>query len=122
MAKKTSVELRQRRHKRLRQKVTGTAVRPRLCVNRTLKHIHVQVIDDVARKTLVSVSTVQNDVASQIEGGKGSRVAARVVGTAVAEKAKAAGIDAIVFDHNGVGYHGVVQELAEAAREGGLEF
>jgi large subunit ribosomal protein L18 len=122
MAKKTSVQLRQRRHLRLRQKVTGTPVRPRLCVNKTLKHIHVQVIDDVAGKTLVSVSTLQNDVATQIDGGKGSKVAARVVGLAVAEKAKAAGIEAVVFDRNGVGYHGVVQELAEAAREGGLEF
>lgn len=122
MSKKTSVELRQRRHRRLRQKVTGTPVRPRLCVNRTLKHIHVQIIDDVAGKTLVSISTLQNDVATQIEGGKGSKAAARVIGTAIAEKAKAAGIDSIVFDHNGVGYHGVVQELAEAAREGGLEF
>lgn len=122
MAKKTSVQLRQRRHLRLRQKVTGTPVRPRLCVNKTLKHIHVQVIDDVAGKTLLSVSTLQNDVASQIDGGKGSKAAARVVGTAVAEKAKVAGIESIVFDRNGVGYHGVVQELAEAAREGGLEF
>ncbi|RYX80337.1 50S ribosomal protein L18 [bacterium] len=122
MSKKTSVQLRQRRHLRLRQKVSGTSARPRLCVNKTLKHIHVQVIDDVARVTLVSVSTLQSDVATQIEGGKGSKAAARVIGTVIAEKAKAAGIESVVFDRNGVAYHGVVQELAEAAREGGLEF
>ena len=122
MAKKTSVQLRQRRHLRLRQKVTGTPARPRLCVNKTLKHIHVQVIDDVNGKTLVAVSTVQKDVAAGIEGGKGSAAAARIVGASVAEKAKAAGIEAVVFDRNGVGYHGVVKELAEAAREGGLVF
>jgi large subunit ribosomal protein L18 len=122
MSKRNSVELRQRRHKRLRQKVKGTAARPRLHVNRTLKHIHVQIIDDVAGKTLVALSTMQTAISGQIEGGKGSVAAAKVVGTAIAERAKEQGIDAVVFDRNGVQYHGAVKELAEAAREAGLQF
>lgn len=122
MSKKTSVQLRKRRHLRLRNKVIGTATTPRLCVNRTLKHIHVQLIDDSSGKTLAAVSTVQKDVAAQIEGGKGSIAAAKVVGASIAEKAKAAGIESVVFDRNGVKYHGAVKELADAAREGGLQF
>ena len=122
MSKRNSVELRQRRHLRLRQKVKGTAARPRLHVNRTLKHIHVQIIDDVAGKTLVALSTIQPAIGGQIEGGKGSVAAAKVVGTAIAERAKEQGIDAVVFDRNGVQYHGAVKELAEAAREAGLQF
>ena len=120
--KKTPVQLRQRRHLRLRAKVSGTALRPRLCVNRTLKHIHVQLIDDVARKTLASVSTIDKAIAAQIEGGKGSAAAAKVVGSAIAQTAKEKGIEAVVFDRNGVQYHGAIKELAEAAREGGLQF
>ena len=122
MSKRNSVELRQRRHLRLRQKVKGTAARPRLHVNRTLKHIHVQIIDDVAGKTLVALSTIQPAIGGQIEGGKGSVAAAKVVGAAIAERAKEQGIDAVVFDRNGVQYHGAVKELAEAAREAGLQF
>lgn len=122
MAKKTGLQLRTRRHLRLRQKVKGTAARPRLCVNRTLNHIHVQLIDDVAGATLVAASTLQTEVASQVEGGKGSVAAAKVVGSVIAERAKARGIDAIVFDRNGVPYHGAVKELADAAREAGLRF
>lgn len=122
MAKKNGNELRKRRHMRLRQKVKGTATRPRLHVSRTLRHIHVQVIDDVNGKTLAAASTLQNDVATQIEGGKGSVAAARVVGASIAAKAKEAGIEAVVFDRNGVQYHGAVKEFAEAAREAGLQF
>lgn len=122
MAKKSGNTLRQRRHMRLRQKVKGTAARPRLHVSRTLKHIHAQVIDDVNGKTLVAASTIQTAIASQVEGGKGSVAAARVVGAAIAELAKAQGIEAVVFDRNGVQYHGAVKEFAEAAREAGLEF
>jgi large subunit ribosomal protein L18 len=122
MAKKNGNELRKRRHMRLRQKVKGTEQRPRLHVNRTLRHIHVQVIDDVNGKTLASASTLQTDIASQIDGGKGSVAAAKVVGAAIASKAKAAGIEAVVFDRNGVQYHGAVKEFAEAAREAGLQF
>ena len=122
MAKKSGNTLRERRHMRLRQKVKGTAARPRLHVSRTLKHIHAQVIDDVNGKTLVAASTVQTSIGSQVEGGKGSVAAARVVGAAIAELAKAKGIEAVVFDRNGVQYHGAVKEFAEAAREAGLEF
>ncbi len=122
MAKKSGNTLRQRRHQRLRQKVKGTAARPRLHVSRTLKHIHAQVIDDVNGKTLVAASTIQTAIASQVEGGKGSVAAARVVGAAIAELAKEKGIEAVVFDRNGVQYHGAVKEFAEAAREAGLQF
>ena len=122
MPKRTPAILRKRRHLRLRAKVKGTAARPRLCVNRTLAHIHVQLIDDVAGKTLAAASTLQNDIANQIEGGKGSAAAARVVGQTIAQRAKEKGVESVVFDRNGVAYHGVVKELAEAAREGGLEF
>lgn len=122
MAKRTPSELKHRRHLRLRQKVKGTGVRPRLCVNRTLRHIHAQIIDDVAGVTLVAASTVQSTVGAQVEGGKGSVAAARIVGQIVAERAKEKGIEAVVFDRNGNQYHGAVRELAEAAREAGLQF
>ena len=122
MAKKSGNTLRERRHMRLRQKVKGTAARPRLHVSRTLKHIHVHVIDDVNGHTLASASTMQTDIASQIEGGKGSVAAARVVGAAIATLAMQRGIEAVVFDRNGVQYHGAVKEFAEAAREAGLQF
>lgn len=122
MAKKTSLEMRTRRHLRLRQKIKGTEARPRLCVNRTHNHIYAQLIDDVAGKTVASASTVQKDVSAQIEGGKGSVAAARVVGSLIAERAKAQGVESVVFDRNGVQYHGAIKELAEAAREAGLQF
>ena len=122
MAKQNEQQLRERRHLRLRQKVKGTAARPRLCVNRTLKHIHAQLIDDVSGATLASASTVQKDVASALEGGTGNREAAKTVGRIIAERAKAAGVESAVFDRNGMKYHGAVKELADAARAGGLEF
>ena len=122
MAKRSLNDMRVRRHLRLRQKVKGTAQRPRLCVNRTLRHIHAQLIDDAAGVTLAAASTLQNDVATQVEGGKGSRAAAKIVGTVIAQRAKDRGIDAVVFDRNGNQYHGSIRELAEAAREGGLTF
>lgn len=122
MAKKTGLQLRTRRHLRLRQKVKGTAARPRLCVNRTHNHIHVQLIDDVAGITLAAASTLQTDVSSKVEGGKGSVAAAKVVGTIIAERAREKGIESIVFDRNGVQFHGAVKELADAAREAGLRF
>jgi large subunit ribosomal protein L18 len=122
MAKLTDQQLRARRHVRLRNKISGTAQRPRLCVNRTLKHIHAQLIDDIAGVTLASVSTVQKDVAGALSGGTGNREAAKTVGRLIAEQAKAKGIESAVFDRNGFKYHGAVKELADAAREGGLEF
>lgn len=122
MAKLTEQQLRVRRHVRLRNKISGTPLRPRLCVNRSLKHIHAQLIDDVNGLTLASASTVQKDVAGAVDGGTGNREAAKVVGRLLAERAKAKGIEAVVFDRNGFKYHGAVKELADAAREGGLVF
>src|SRR4028119_2329336 len=87
MAKRSLNDMRVRRHLRLRQKVKGTAQRPRLCVNRTLRHIHAQLIDDQNGQTLAAATTVQSDVAAQVQGGKGSREAAKIVG-AVAGQAR----------------------------------
>jgi len=122
MAKKTMNEMRVRRHLRLRQKVKGTSLRPRLCVNRTLRHIHAQIIDDEQGVTLAAASTVQSAVGGQVEGGKGSRAAAKLVAAVIAERAKEKGIEAVVFDRNGNQYLGAIKEFAEAAREAGLVF
>ena len=122
MAKRSEQELRSRRHQRLRQKVKGTSARPRLCINRTLKHIHAQLIDDVAGTTIVAASTVQKDVAGTLTGGTGNREAAKAIGKLIAQRAKDKGIESAVFDRNGMKYHGAVKEFADAAREGGLEF
>jgi large subunit ribosomal protein L18 len=123
MRKRTVEQPRARRHLRLRQKVKGTAQRPRLCINRTLKHIHAQLIDDVSGLTLAAASTVQKDVSGALNGGgTGNRAAAKEVGRVIAERAKAAGIESAVFDRNGLKYHGAAKELADAAREGGLKF
>ena len=107
-----------KRHKRVRAKVFGTPERPRLNVFRSEKNIYAQVIDDVAGNTLVSASSLDKS----IEGNGGNKTAARAVGKLVAQKCKAAGIDKVVFDRGGYVYHGRVAELAEGAREGGLEF
>jgi large subunit ribosomal protein L18 len=115
-------KLRQLRHLRLRQKVKGSANRPRLCVNRSLRHIHAQIIDDEQGRTIAAASTVQGDVAAQVDGGKGSVAAARIIGQVLAERARENGVTQVVFDRNGYKYHGAVKELADAAREGGLEF
>ena len=110
---------RTRRHLRVRKKVSGSTARPRLVVFRSTRHIYVQVVDDVASRTLVSASTLDDGV----RGGDGDKKAlAAAVGKLVAERAKAAGIDKVVFDRGGYRYHGRVAALAEAAREGGLEF
>ncbi len=122
MAKRKPLELRQRRHLRLRQKVKGTAERPRLCINKTLNHIHAQLIDDVNGATVAAATTIQKDVASQVDGGKGSRTAAKIVGQVIAQRAKEKGIEAVVFDRNGLQYMGAVKEFADAAREAGLQF
>ena len=105
-------------HKRVRAKVFGTPERPRLNVFRSEKNIYAQVIDDVAGNTLVAASTLDKE----IEGNGGNKTAARAVGKLVAERCKAKGIDTVVFDRGGYLYHGRVAELAEGAREGGLEF
>jgi large subunit ribosomal protein L18 len=109
-----------RRHRRVRKKVHGTAARPRLAVYRSNKHISVQVIDDDAGVTLAAASTVE---APQREAGNGGSVAAATrIGELIAERAKAAGVTTVVFDRGGFTYHGRVAAIAEAARNGGLEF
>ncbi len=107
-----------KRHKRVRAKISGTPERPRLNVFRSETNIYAQIIDDVAGKTLVSASSLEKDFE-----GKGSNIeAAKKVGQMVAERAKAKGIENVVFDRGGYLYHGRVQALAEGAREGGLVF
>jgi large subunit ribosomal protein L18 len=108
------------RHRRVRKKIHGTAMRPRLAVFRSNKHISLQLIDDVAGRTLVSASTEE---ATQRSEGSGATVAAATrLGQLVAERAKAAGITQVVFDRGGFHYHGRVAAVAAAAREAGLEF
>ena len=113
-------ESRLRRHRRVRKKLHGTAERPRLAVFRSNKHIVAQLIDDDAGRTLVAASTTEAEQRSA--GGGGSVDAASRIGTLIAERAKAAGIDTVVFDRGGFIYHGRIAALAAAAREAGLEF
>ena len=119
---KTREEARDRRHRRVRKKVLGTAERPRLNVFRSLKHIYAQVIDDEAGVTLVAASTVEPELREAVGGYGGNVEAAKVVGRAIAQRALARGISKVVFDRGGYRYHGRVKALAEAAREAGLEF
>ena len=112
---------RKRVHDRVRTKVSGTIERPRLCVYRSLGHIYAQVIDDRSGKTLVSASSVDGEMKKNLKGG-GNIAAAKVIGKAVAERAKAAGVQKVVFDRGGYKYHGRVKALADAAREAGLQF
>ena len=113
-------ELRIRRHRRVRKKVHGTATRQRLAIYRSNKHLTAQVIDDDAGRTLASASTLEADFRKQQPGG--NVAAATAVGALVAERAKQAGISAVVFDRGGFLYHGRVAAIAEAARAAGLEF
>jgi large subunit ribosomal protein L18 len=108
-----------RRHARLRKKVAGTADRPRLVVNRSARHIHVQLVDDLQGVTLAAASSIEADVRAT-EGDK--KAASSRVGQLIAERAKAAGIDEVVFDRGGYTYGGRIAALADAAREGGLKF
>ena len=112
-------EARVRRHNRIRKTLRGTPETPRLVVHRSSRHMHVQVIDDLAGHTLVSASSMEEDVRG-VEGDKKAKAAK--VGELIAERAKAAGIDEVVFDRAGYKYHGRVAALADAAREGGLKF
>ena len=112
---KTGAERRFKRHLRVRNKITGTAERPRLVVFRSLKHIYAQLVDDNARRTLATVSDLGIE-----EGKKGDR--ASQVGKLIAERAKSAGITRVVFDRAGYRYHGRIKAVADGAREGGLEF
>ncbi|ALE07012.1 50S ribosomal protein L18 [Arthrobacter sp. ERGS1:01] len=114
---KSKAAARGRRHLRVRKRISGTTVRPRLVVNRSARHMFVQVIDDTQGLTLVSASTLEADMRS-FDGDKTAK--AKRIGELVAERAKAAGIEAVVFDRGGNRYHGRVAAVADGAREGGL--
>lgn len=119
MIKKTDRKMeRTRRHLRVRRKISGTSERPRLCIYRSNTNLYVQIIDDVAGNTLVSCSTLDKEIKTK----HSNKEAAKEVGTMIAKKALEKNIKSVVFDRGGYIYHGVVKELAEAAREGGLEF
>ena len=119
MIKKTDRKMeRQRRHLRVRKKISGTQERPRLCVFRSNSNIYVQLIDDVAQNTLAAASTLDKEVKTK----HANIEAAKEVGALIAKRAKAKNIQNVVFDRGGYIYHGVVKALAEAAREGGLTF
>ncbi|MGM7671304.1 50S ribosomal protein L18 [Microbacterium sp. A93] len=109
---------RTRRHLRVRKRISGTAIRPRLVVNRSARHMFVQLVDDTRGVTLASASTMEADLRA-LEGDKS--VKAKKVGELMAERAKAAGIEAVVFDRGGNKYHGRVAAVADGAREGGLK-
>jgi len=110
-----------RRHRRVRKHVVGTSGRPRLNVFRSLRHIYAQVIDDGRAHTLVSASTVDQEIEKQLQGLTKTEQA-RLVGKVLAERALSQGIKQVVFDRGGYKYHGRVKALADAAREGGLDF
>ena len=118
---KDARKLRIVRHRRVRRKVSGTSERPRLCVFRSLKHIYAQVIDDASGHTMAFASSLESEIVSP-----GAKLAksdrSKMVGTAIAERAKSKGIDRVVFDRGGYKFHGRVKLLADAAREGGLTF
>jgi large subunit ribosomal protein L18 len=114
-------ELRQRRHGRVRKKVVGTPERPRLNVYRSLNNIYAQVVDDTTHATLVSASTIDKELKSQVKSG-GNISSAKMVGELIAKRAKEKGVEKVVFDRGGYQYHGRVKSLADAAREAGLEF
>jgi large subunit ribosomal protein L18 len=113
--------MRLKRKQRIRQKLSGTAQRPRLSIFRSTRHIYGQIIDDTAGRTLVAASTMSPELKDQL-GGLKKVEAAKAVGRLLAEKAKQAGVGAVVFDRNGFLYHGRVKALAESARENGLTF
>lgn len=117
----SKAEARRERHVRLRKKVSGTQERPRLCVRRSLHHLYAMLVDDARGHTLAAVSTLDTSVTDGLSS-KTNVAAAKAVGSAIAAKAKAAGISDVVFDRGGYKYHGRVRALADAAREAGLSF
>lgn len=121
MAKTSRAKARTRRHLRVRKKVAGTPQRPRLNVFRSVAEIYAQVIDDAAGQTLAAASSVDKELRAKVEGLKKSEQA-KLVGKALAERAKAKGVTAVVFDRGGYKYIGRVKALADGAREGGLQF
>lgn len=121
MNKNKSKALRRiKRHKRVRGSISGTPSSPRLAVYKSLKHMHAQIIDDLAGKTLVSASSLES--AASISGTTGNSSAAAAVGKLIADRAKSAGISKVCFDRGGFRYHGRVKALADAARKEGLKF
>ncbi|HSW38108.1 MAG TPA: 50S ribosomal protein L18 [Acidobacteriota bacterium] len=112
---------RRRIHKRIRKTISGNALRPRLCVYRSLKNIYAQIIDDTQGRTLVAASSLEKDVRGDL-ARTGNIQASKHVGKAIAERARSKGIETVVFDRGGYVYHGRVKAVAEAAREAGLNF
>lgn len=119
VAKGSATNARARRHFRVRKKVSGTSARPRLVVSRSARHLVVQIVDDLAGRTLASASTMEADLRVAV-GDKTAK--SRQLGALIAERAKAAGITTVVFDRGGNKYHGRIAALAESARENGLDF
>ena len=111
---------RMKRHKRIRKKVSGTSDRPRLCIARTLRHLHAQIIDDEARVTLLHASTLEPTLRNELHGA--NIAAAEKLGAILSERAKEQNVSSVVFDRGGHVYHGVVKAFAEACRKGGLQF
>lgn len=120
MSKLSKKLARKRRHNRLRRKISGSAEIPRLAVFRSNKHIHAQVIDDDAARTLLAASTTESELRSQKLAANVK--SATIIGELIAERAKSANVTKVVFDRGGFTYHGCVKALADAARAGGLEF
>jgi large subunit ribosomal protein L18 len=118
---RSKVDARKARQTRLRKKVAGTTARPRLMVRRTLHHIYATIVDDAKGHTIAAASTVEKSLAEGLKSNTNVD-AAKAVGSAIAAKAKAAGVSDVVFDRGGFQYHGRVQALADAAREAGLNF
>jgi len=112
---------RHRIHKRIRAKISGKPSRPRLCIYRSLKYVYAQIIDDSQGKTLVAASTTEKSVRGDLKQ-TGNIQASKLVGKAIAERAKAKGIESVVFDRGGYIYHGRIKAVADAARESGLKF
>ncbi len=121
VSKKTRAEVRAKKHSRMRNRFSGTAERPRLCVFRSNNHMYAQVIDDTVGNTLVSASTLEKDVKAELEKTNNVEAAA-YLGTVIAKRALEKGIKTVVFDRGGFIYQGKVAALADAAREAGLEF
>lgn len=121
VSKKTRAEVRAKKHKRLRYHLAGTAERPRLVVFRSNNHMYAQVVDDSVGNTLVSASTLEKEIKSELEKTNNVEAAA-YLGTVIAKRALDKGINTVVYDRGGYIYHGKVKALADAAREAGLEF
>ena len=117
-----ALTLRERRHRRVRAKISGTTQRPRLSVFRSSAHIYAQVIDDTQSHTIVAASDLEEAVRERAGAGATKSARARAVGEVIAERAKEAGLDAVLFDRGGFLYHGRVKAVADGAREGGLKF